>query len=273
MVLDAFRAEALKLRLNVVVAGLAFVLTPAATLLFGVVLELLTLGPAGGLALYPRPIDSAMDGLAAGGNLLVELLFIIGAAFLFAGEYRWETWRAILPRTDRTALVCAKMLVFVAFAAASLLACGVAGFAAGAFAAVITRLPPIWPDVGVEVVARAAVVGFLASMLQALCAAALAAVTAVVSRSLLAAVVAPIVTLTGLEILASRVDLADASVELLLPSVAGRALRELASGLLGDPDALATPLATPGAAALSIWGLTAFGAAVWLFHRQDLARE
>jgi ABC-2 type transport system permease protein len=275
ILLDAFRAESFKLRRNLVIVGVAFVLSPAMIFALGFTLEMMTVGPVvGDFVLRPEPVDLAMNGLASGGNLFAEMLLIVGAAFLFAGEYRWETWRAILPRTDRAAVMSAKMLVFCVAAFSSLVASGLAGLLAGFASVAASQLRPSWPDASGSMIALGAAINLLASMLQILTMAALSAVVAVMTRSLLAAVIAPTVAHAGFELVAARINLTDADVlSVLAPSVAANTLRELAAYLLGDPDAIVTPLAAPGLMALAAWVVLLFGLAIALFRRQDLPRE
>jgi hypothetical protein len=46
---------------------------------------------------------------------LGRLLLVGFAAFVFAGEYQWRTWKNIIPRSRRVALVLNKFVVVVAF--------------------------------------------------------------------------------------------------------------------------------------------------------------
>jgi ABC-type transport system involved in multi-copper enzyme maturation permease subunit len=46
---------------------------------------------------------------------LGRMLLVGFAAFVFAGEYLWHTWKNLLPRNRRTALILAKFVVVAAF--------------------------------------------------------------------------------------------------------------------------------------------------------------
>src|SRR5262245_15391269 len=115
---DAIRAEVFKLTRNRSALFWAFGLTPAATLVLGIDAESAARLMSARLALA-MPVISAADGFGAAGNPLVMLLFIVGAGILFAGEYRWQTWRIILPRSERASLILAKFAVFAMATAAS----------------------------------------------------------------------------------------------------------------------------------------------------------
>jgi ABC-type transport system involved in multi-copper enzyme maturation permease subunit len=46
---------------------------------------------------------------------LGRMLLVGFAAFVFAGEYQWHTWKNLIPRNRRTALILAKFVVVAAF--------------------------------------------------------------------------------------------------------------------------------------------------------------
>ena len=46
---------------------------------------------------------------------LGRMLLVGFAAFCFAGEYQWQTWKNLVPRSQRTALILAKFVVVGAF--------------------------------------------------------------------------------------------------------------------------------------------------------------
>jgi ABC-2 type transport system permease protein len=269
---DATRAELFKLVHNRSTLFWAFGLTPAVTLVGGIVIETMARLARAPLA-QARPIDSLMDGMATAGNPIVQLLLIIGATVLFAGEYRWHTWRTIVPRADRQALILGKFIVFAMAAGASTIACGVAGFLVGIYDAAILHFPIVWPGADANI-ALALGVGLFASLVQSSAIAAMVALTAVVSRSVLAATAAPFLVLVGTELAATNISILNAHpAAALLPNMAGRALREFAADRLGDPDAVGLHLAAPGALALVFWAVVLMMIALAIFRSQDLAEE
>jgi ABC-2 type transport system permease protein len=276
MITEALSAEWLKLTKNRWAMFWAWGFVPVLTLAFGVLVETFSRATPGGAMLgYAAPVSTALDGLGSYGNIFFRLFPIAGAATLFAGEYRWETWRAILPRNERATIMLAKLCVFAAAGAISILLCGVAGFLAGLYeAALFGNIN--WPAVGAGEVILSLMLGFAASFLQLMATAGVVILIAVLSRSMIAAIIGGFSVFLGAELLSVylRVRLASASeIMTLLPNVAGDALRQLAGAVRGDPDAIGVHLALPGAASLILWCLILSGAAIYLFRSQNLSRE
>lgn len=276
MIGEALSAELLKLRRNRVSAFWAYAFTPIATLVFGALMSTLVHSSSGGFSDLMRaaPLGSMLGSLSAPANLFAHLFYILGAATLFAGEYRWETWRAILPRTERRIALIAKLCAFAIAAGVSIAACGAVGLLVGFYETAISGLAPLWPGVGAGEIVLALLLAFAASLLQLIWTAALTALAAVISRSLLGSAIGVFMVLAGLEIAGSRLSMTEANASvMLLPNLASRALRERAAELIGDADAVGAHLALPGAAALALSAALMMGAALFLFQRQDLARE
>jgi ABC-2 type transport system permease protein len=276
MIKEAFGAEWLKLTRNRWAMFWAWGFVPVLTLAFGVLVETFSRSTPGGAMLgYAAPVNSTLDGLGSYGNIFFRLFPIAGAATLFAGEYRWETWRAILSRNERTTIMLAKLCVFAVAGAISILLCGVAGFVTGLYeAALFSNLN--WPAVGAGDVVLSLLVGFAASFLQLMATAGVVILISVLSRSMIAAIIGAFSVFLVAELFSAfmRLGLASASeIMALLPNVAGDSMRQMASAIRGDPDALGLHLALPGAAALFLWCIVLSAAAIALFHRQDLSRE
>ena len=276
MMTEAFRAEWLKLTKNRWSMFWAWGFVPLLTLVLGVLVETFSRGTSGGAMLgYAAPIATTLDGLGSYGNIFLRLFPIAGAATLFAGEYRWETWRAILPRNERSAIMLAKLCVFAAAGAISILLCGVAGFLTGLYEGVLFHSLH-WPTAGAGEVTLALAIGFAASFLQLMATAGVVILIAVISRSMIASIIGGFSVFLASELLSAflRVRMSSASeIMALLPNVAGDALRQLAGAIRGDPDAIGVHLALPGAAALMTWCIALSAAAIVLFRRQDLSRE
>jgi ABC-2 type transport system permease protein len=276
MMTEAFRAEWLKLIRNRWATFWAWGFVPLLTLIVGVLMETFSRAtPGSGMLGAAAPVSSALDGLGSYGNVFLRLFPIAGAATLFAGEYRWETWRSILPRNERVSIMLAKLCVFAAAGAISILLCGAAGFLTGIYeAALFGNIN--WPTVGAGEVILSLVVGFAASFLQLLATAGVVILIAVLSRSMIASIIGAFSVFLAAELLTAflRLRMASASeIMALLPNVAGDALRQMASAIRGDPDALGIHLALPGAGALILWCAVLSAAAIALFRRQDLSRE
>jgi ABC-2 type transport system permease protein len=276
MMTEAFRAEWLKLTKNRWATFWAWGFVPVLTLVFGILLETFSRATPGGAMLgYAAPVSTAIDGLGSYGNIFFRLFPIAGAATLFAGEYRWETWRSILPRNERTTIMLAKLCVFAAAGAISILLCGMAGFLTGLYEGALLGAIN-WPTVGAGEVILSLIVGFAASFLQLMATAGVVVLIAVVSRSMIASIIGGFSVFLAAELLTAflRLRMASASeIMAFLPNVAGDALRQLAGAIRGDPDALGLHLALPGAGALILWCIALSAAAIYLFRVQDLSRE
>ncbi len=276
MIAQALASEWLKLSKNRWTMFWAWGFIPALALLTGILIETFSRTTPGGAILgAAAPVSATLDGLGAYGNVVVRLFPIAGAATLFAGEYRWETWRAILTRNGRTAIMLAKLCVFAVAAAISILLCGAAGLLTGLYEGALFG-NFIWPSVGASAVILALRVGFAASFLQLMATVGVVMLIAMLSRSMIAAIIGGVGVFLVCDLLSvyMRVRLPSASeIMALLPNIAGEALRQLASGIAGDPDALGLHLALPGAAALTLCCVVLSAAAIYLFRRQDLSRE
>lgn len=215
-----------------------------------------------------RPFaDVAVAPLAAAGNPIVHLFYAVGAATLFAGEYRWETWRLLAPRNRRSNLVAAKFLVFALFVAASLLAGLAATLAVRALGSVVDGFALGWkPDAATLLRLAAAFAGGIA---EAAILGGAAACVAIVTRSLTSAILLPFLLSTGavfaLEYY-SPAALLDPT--LLVPSHAGDALRAWSGG-----GAVKVSTALAALLVLMLEALLLAAAGILLFKRQDLAKE
>lgn len=269
MIAEALNAELFKLLRNRWSLFWAFGFLPLFTLAAGMIEETAVRAYVGDVLSYANPIRYGFEGLGTMQPSILQLFAIVGAAILFAGEYRWETWRAILPRNDRAAVMMAKLLVFALVAAVCILACGLARFGVGVYDAMLTGSAD-WP----EAPWLGLLVGFAVAFLQLMVTGALAMLVAVISRSLMAAIVAPVMILVALDLSSLRFRLETGELWLAaLPNFAGRAGREFGLALLGEPDAIGLHLAGPGAIAMTLWIVLFVAAAIALFRVQDLSRE
>ena len=273
MILDALRAELFKLLATAGRTFWAFGFMPLFALLSGIIEQTwFHSQPAFDFFQYAAPATEGVLGLSTIETSVFQLFAIVGAAILFAGEYRWETWRAILPRNARINVMIAKFITFIIALAISILACGVARFLVGLYDAAFTGAAT-WPaNPGGVLLALA--LGFTATFMQVMVTAAFALLVAVLTRSMMAAIIAPFMVLVAVEIgsLRYRLDPTDLTGA-LFPNLAGRSLREMANSAMGDPDVLAPYLAGPGALAMIGWYALFTAAALFLFRRQDLSRE
>lgn len=218
-----------------------------------------------------HPVRALLRGIGAAGNPLVHLFFAVGAAAFFAVEYRHACWRLLVPRRSRTALLGAKLAAFLIAAAASLALLSL-GTLVAIFALPLVRgVQPVASEaLGAGTVA--VLLAMLVSMLQLAGLAAWVALMAVVTRSTMGAILPPFL-----------LSFASAAVQaylggepgklLLLPGVAPELLRAgIAYGFDGSL------MLAPGRAMLALlvtigWFVVPMAAALFVFARQDLARE
>jgi ABC-2 type transport system permease protein len=269
MIGQAFGAEVFKLLRNKWSLFWAFGFMPVFALAAGLIEETLVRAYTGDMLPFANPILYAYDGLGLLQPSISQLFAIVGAAILFAGEYRWETWRAILPRNDRTAVLIAKLLLYALAAGASILACACARLLVGFYDAMLTGQAdaPASSLLGL-------LTGFGGTFLQIMVTGALVMLVSVVSRSLLAAIVGPLVILVAVDLSAIRFRIETGELWLAaLPNFAGRAIHESGLLLLGEPDAIGVHLAMPGAIAMMLWTALLAIVAIVVFQRQDLSRE
>jgi ABC-2 type transport system permease protein len=217
-----------------------------------------------------HPIRSMMRAVGVGGNPLAQLFFAIGAAALFAVEYRHSSWRHIVPRCSRPALMLAKLEAFAILAAASLLlAC--------AGDAIANLILPVFRGVAMSDSAPATFAGLLLAWLtswaELMALAGSVAFMAVATRSTMGAILPPFLLSLGSSLAESYfIDSSGPPMPIPLPTFAGDAVRAWIWAQ-GTEASAAAPGAAIGAAVLLAWTVISFGAALSLFQRQDLAQE
>ncbi len=272
MILAALRSELFKLGRNRWSLFWTFGLMPLFALVSGLIEQAYSHIYAGDLIPYAAPLEESLSGLGFISTSIAQLCAIVGAAILFAGEYRWETWRAILTRTERVPLMLAKMLTFAIAVAASILLCSLARFIVGLVDAAFSGRAS-WPPVGAGEILLAHGLGFLATFLQLMATAAFVMTVSVATRTMTAAIVAPILLLVVGEVSSIRYYAGLDLVGVVFPNIAGAGIRQLGQSVMGEPDVLLTHLAFPGAIALAGWFVLFLGMGLAAFRRQDLARE
>ena len=213
--------------------------------------------------------NRAMGAVAGASGPVTALFLLIGAAAIFAGDYRWETWRLVTPRNSRPNLLIAKLTVFAEAAGWSLLLTAVGSVLAGLFSSVVNHSTLVGPAVGSAFLGHFAGV-FLITWLEVLLIGGLAAVIGIVTRSTLGAVIAGLVVVVAQSTLAATMQ-GSTWKSLAVPAYAGRVLKTFVAA-----PAEVRPEAGPaglGLVLLVVWLVVLAGAAVLLFRRQDLTRE
>lgn len=281
MLVDAIRAEGYRLLKNRTTVFWSVVFLPVLTLVLSTVGVVVTRMNEKRLA--EANIDLSMPGgsLNLGESLMavtadlanpgVLLFVLIGAATVYAGDYRWETWRLTSARNSRAALLLAKV-VNVALLALAAMAVLVLSKLIGDGIKALVYSRGVAFDLNGEHAGRMLAMGGLA-WARVVQFTLIGLLTAVMSRSLLAALFVPLVVgiaqaalpgiLMGLGLMPTSW-----TTQLLSPSQGFDVLR---SYLAGDvvPAVVLTPAAT-GFALWLLWPL--IGALAW-FSRQDLSKE
>lgn len=167
----------------------AYGLVPAALLLIAVASTLkYDTAPA------PLRFEVLLRVFGAAGNPFVHLLYAIGAATLFAGEYGWETLRLIVPRNSRANIVLAKFATYTFLVFLSLLGSFLAVLLPSAVVLALTGTAEAGlPDLLVPRVLAA----LFGSLLEAAVVGAGVALIAIISRSLIAATSCRLLLLSG----------------------------------------------------------------------------
>lgn len=285
MLADAIRSETYRLSKNrtavfwsvlfipimgVLIATLGFVVAKAneAKLAGKLPPELMKGGPLDlGLALVKSAGDFA--------NPAILMFVLIGAATIYAGDYRWETWRLISARNTRPNLLIGKVVVVALLMVLATFAALVSDVIASLIQAAVFGRPLTLSMTG----AAAADFGLLTltSWARILQFTMLGLLGAVLTRSLLAALFAPLVI--GIAqfflpqlLLPMGVTTDGWLLYLLSPGIATDLLKAAIQGGMAAAD-LPDHAVLKGILSLALWIVVPFAAAVVWFNRQDLSKE
>lgn len=290
MLVDAIRAEGFRLTknrtalfwsalfvpiLSVAIATLtSFVLRGAETRLLGddkappEITDMLARGTLD----MGEALVSAAGSLA---NPLVLLFVLIGAATLYAGDYRWETWRLISARNSRSNLVLAKLGIVTALALAAMVFMLIGSAVENLIKAAVFERTLAFTLSGDQIGQAFGLTGL--SWLRIVQFTMVSLLAAVVTRSLLAALFIPLVVGVAQfftpQILMPMGIMPDAWPAMLLnPAGATDAIQAM---IVGGEAAAALPagLALKAWISLGLWTAVPLAGALAWFQRQDLSRE
>ncbi|HEV7351995.1 MAG TPA: hypothetical protein VGN74_02560 [Brevundimonas sp.] len=287
---DATRAEAFRLIHSRTTWFWSVVFLPILTLVFGVLAAWVMKSNMERLAadtdappelkamLVSGPMNLGESLLQSAGNLAgpgLLLFTLIGAATVYAGDYRWETWRLLRPRNGRIPLVIGKVLVVTGLSLIAMVVLTAATMSSEVIRGVIFNRTLGFSLDGSEVGTLFALWGLAALRVSQFLM--LGLLAAVATRSLMAALFVPLAVgvaqFLAPNLLGAMGQAPDSWIVLLASP--GAALAAL-QGLL-DPTAVA--LADPGLLPLKAWlsliGWTVLplAGALALFQRQDLSKE
>ncbi len=223
------------------------------------------------------PIDLVHAALEVMGGvhyvLNIPFLLVAGCA-IFASDYRWETWRLITPRNTRINLMLAKLGLYGALAAASLLIFVLLAFVGALFGSVLNKVPVVLalePGTALPQLAMMFGLGWLELMVFGGAAAALAVFT----RSQFAAFFLTLAWAVGQGIWQLTLQPPDPANPpmrhlAMLPGYAADFLKAVVrAGDMAPP----TDSTWPALAFLLFWAVSLAAVAVLAFNRQDLTRE
>jgi len=292
MLADAIRSETLRFSRNRMAMFWSMLFVPVFFLVIGTAVQFFTrarmsemaealppeMTAEGGPLAASGPLDLGQSLVSQAGdfaNPIVLLFVLIGAAIIYAGDYRWETWRLTSARNSRVNLVLGKVVLVLGVALAALLTWMLSGMIGELIKAAIFERPLTFSFDGERAGQLAGLVAVTVTRLMQFTMIGLLA--AVVTRSLLAALFVPMVVAIGQFFLMQSLPLlawspADLQSHLLVPGLSHDILRTL---LQGGPDAGALPndVAWKAILSLALWTIVPLIAAVAWFQRQDLSKE
>lgn len=288
MLADAIRAEGYRLLRNRMTVFWSVLFIP---LLFGVggaLFHALTKGRGDEMAAeanlqLPAPAealnlaDALLFGASGAANGALLVFMLLGAATVYAGDYRWESWRLITARNSRVNLLLGKVGVMKLMALAATFAMMIAAFLFFIAQAVVYERGMVFNLTG-EMAGDSALV-WLLSYVRIVQYGLIALLTAVMTRSLMAALFVPwaigfVQGLMGSPPVLGLLKLepGDWPAQLMLPGLAYDTLKNAISPGLANAMAQADSV-WPSIIGLSIWIVVPLGAALLLFKRQDLSKE
>jgi len=290
MLVDAIRAEGFRLSKNKTALFWSLLFVPIISLAIGAVTNFVLKGsetkilgdekmpPELKAALGRGTLDMADALVTAAGNLanpLVLLFVLIGAATLYAGDYRWETWRLISARNSRVNLLLAKLTVV------ALLALAAMGFMLlGSVLENLIKAAVFERTLTFSLTGEAAgrFVGFFGlSWLRIIQFAMMGMLAAAVTRSLLAALFVPLVF--GIaqfftpQMLGPMGVMPDAWLSVLVNP--GASIDAIQAAIAGGERAAALPdgLLIKAWVSVNLWTLVPLAGALAWFRKQDLSKE
>lgn len=294
MLADAIRAESYRLSRNRTALFWSLIFVPVMSVVLGAVGTAMVKGSEAKLSqatgILPQlqamfaatPInlaDSLVTAAAGAANPAVLLFLLIGAATLYAGDYRWETWRLISARNSRANLLLGKLAVVAGLALGVLVMMLVAGLADSLIRAwVLGRSVTFLNDTD-QIGGALGLFGL--SWLRMVQFAMVGLLAAVISRSLLAALFIPLAVGVGQALspqllMPAGVMPTDWLAMLVNPGAAAEAI----AGALQDPLLASSPGSQPRPGlilkswvSLLLWTALPLAAALAWFQRQDLSKE
>jgi len=290
MLVDAVRAEGFRLSRNRTALFWSLAFVPILSVAIGALTSFVLKGSETkilGDEKMPEELKAALAGgtldmadamVSAAGNLanpLVLLFVLIGAATLYAGDYRWETWRLITARNSRINLLLAKLAVLAVLALTAMGFMLAASVIENLIKAAVFERSLTFSLTGAM---AGQFLGFAGlSWLRILQFAMMGMLAAVVTRSLLAALFVPLVfgiaQFFSPQMLGPMGLMPDAWLSVLVNP--GAATDAIQAAIAGGVRAAALPdgLLPKAWVSLGLWTLVPLAGALAWFRKQDLSKE
>lgn len=290
MLVDATRAEGFRLSKNRTALFWSLMFVPIVSIVIGALTNFVLKGSEtkllGDTKMPPEVREALTRGTMDLGQVLVEaaaglanplvLLFVlIGAATVYAGDYRWETWRLISARNSRVNLLLAKLAVVAGLALAAMGFMLVASLIENLIKAAVFERTLAFALTGEA--AGHFIAFFALSWLRIVQFTMMGMLAAVVTRSLLAALFVPLVVgvaqfFTPNPLMQMGV-MPDAWLAVLVNP--GAATDAIQAAIHGGEAAAALPAGVLLKAwvSLGLWTLAPLAGALAWFRRQDLSKE
>lgn len=287
MLFDALKAETYRILRNRMTILFSVILVPLLFAIGGVAYHMITESKGGELAeklgvdiVSRQPVNIAEAFLFAadeGANGATLVFMLIAAATVYAGDYRWETWRLISARNDRTSLILGKVGTVKILALAGMGLFLISSVVFLMAQATIYGRPMSFSLGGAE--AGDAVLLAILSFVRIIQFGLVALLTAVLTRSLLASLFVPWALGFGQSILGQLPVMmllglkpGDWSAQLMLPGLAYDTLKgQVVPGITNIPGVENAML--PALAGLALWTALPLALAILWFRRQDLSKE
>ena len=285
MLADAIRSESYRLTRNRTVLSWSLIFVPV-ILLVGTIVSAVFDSKVERMGEQLPPQVTAAAGVLDLGAALVSAagqlanpallaFLLIGAATIFASDYRWETWRLITARNSRPNLIMGKAGAVKLLTLAGLALLLVASMGADVAKGLIFGRSFAFGFGGDE--ARSFGLLALLSYVRAVQFLLLSLLAATVTRSLLAALFVPLVIGVGQFFLAKMSPLfgwqmGDWATMLLFPGESYEVLKVLIKGGM-ETALLPAGVGWRAVTGLALWSFAPFFLALWWFQRQDLSKE
>ncbi|MNU72939.1 ABC-2 family transporter protein [compost metagenome] len=285
MLADAIRSESWRLLKNRTVLSWSLIFVPVVVLAFSIggaffdaKVERMAEQLPPELAAANSVLDLGATLVSTAGQLANPALLaflLIGAATIFAGDYRWETWRLISARNNRANLIMGKAGAVKLMTLTGLLLFLIAAVIGAVAKGLILDRDLVFRFGGEE--ARTFGLLFLLAYVRVIQFLLLSLLAATLTRSQLAALFVPLVVGVAQGLLVTATPIlgwspVDWQTLLLFPGAAYETLQAIVVG--GVPAAvLQDGIAWRAIASLALWSFVPFGLTLWWFGRQDLSKE